>query len=143
MTTARPRLAVRASPIQGRGCFAAERIPAGTVIREYTGERVAADEALRREGDPDRPGIYTVWIDEAVVIDGWVGGNESIYINHACAPNCMFVFERERVFIRAARDIAPGEELTLDYAYDPDTDLEPCACALPGCRGFINDIAAP
>ncbi len=136
-----PRLVVRASAIHQRGCFAAEPIAAGTRVREYRGERIRPEEALRREADPARPGIYTVWLDHSV-IDGWVGGNESIYINHACTPNCDFDFAGDRVFICANRAIAAGEELTLDYAYDADTELEPCFCATPNCRGYLNDLSS-
>lgn len=135
------KLTVRESAIHRNGCFAGDFIPAGARVREYTGETIAAAEALRREADPARPGIYTVWLDDERVVDGWVGGNESIYLNHACAPNCEWEFGEDRVFICALRDIAPGEELTIDYAYEPEPPLEPCACGAADCRGYLNDVA--
>lgn len=135
------RLSIRESAIHRYGCFAEDFIPAGALVREYTGELISAAEALRREADPTRPGIYTVWLDEARAVDGWVGGNESIYLNHACAPNCDWEFSGDRVFIRALRDIAPGEELTIDYAYEPDPPLEVCTCGAAECRGYLNDVA--
>jgi hypothetical protein len=104
----------------------------------YTGERIPAAEALRREADPTRPMITTVWLDEAWVIDGAVGGSDAIYINHSCEPNCEFDFEGEQAFVMASRDIDTGEELTLDYAYDPSGPPEACVCGTDACRGTIN-----
>ena len=132
------RLAVQPSSIDRRGCFTLEDIPTGAIICEYTGERIPAAEALRREADPLRPGIYTFWVDDQDIIDGWVGGNESIYINHACAPNCMCRRLDGHVYIAARRPIPAGTELTIDYAYDPATPPERCFCGGPTCRGFLN-----
>ncbi|CAM6118571.1 unnamed protein product [Calypogeia fissa] len=36
-------------------------------------------------------------------------------INHSCAPNCHRMIVGETMFIRSAKDIAAGEELTLPY----------------------------
>ncbi len=135
------RLDVRASSIDRRGCFAGEAMPAGAVFREYTGERISQEEALRREADPSRPAIYTLWLDNGDVIDGAVGGNETIYLNHSCAPNCFLEEVDGRVFVGAERDIAAGEELTIDYAYDPALPLDPCRCGAPTCRGYLNDLS--
>jgi SET domain-containing protein len=136
------RLEVRASPIDRLGCFAAEPLPAGAVVCEFTGELISAAEAVRREADPGRGSVLTLWIDKTWVIDGAVGGNETVYLNHSCAPNCGIQDEGLRLFVYARRPIAAGEELTLDYAYDPGTPLEPCFCGAPECRGYINDLPA-
>ena len=38
------------------------------------------------------------------------------FINHSCAPNCVFSFDEERnVFVRAVTKINPGEEITINY----------------------------
>ncbi len=137
------RLAVHSSSIDRRGCFAAESMPAGAVFREYTGERITTAEAIRREEDLNRSGVYTLWTDDGDVIDGWLGGNETIYLNHACAPNCFMAEEAGRVYLGAARDIAAGEELTIDYAYDAHTPRVTCRCGAPDCRGFLNAVAGP
>jgi hypothetical protein len=79
------------------------------------------------------------------VIDGAVGGNESRFINHSCAPNCQAVSEGQRVFIEALTTIEPGTELVYDYAYarTPENDnpeseaLYACRCGAPTCRGSI------
>jgi SET domain-containing protein len=130
---------VRASNIDRTGCFAGEAIPAGAVFGEYVGERISQAEALRREADASRPAIFTLWLDNGEAIDGYVGGNETIYLNHSCEPNCDILEEEDgRVYFAAGRDIAAGEELTIDYAYDADVPPEPCRCGAPTCRGTIN-----
>jgi D-alanine-D-alanine ligase len=42
----------------------------------------------------------------------------------------------------ATRDIATGEELTLDYALFLDKEMEPfqCQCGSAQCRGIIKGI---
>ena len=78
------------------------------------------------------------------VIDAAVGGNDTRFINHSCAPNCEAVIEDGRVFIDALRTIMPGEELVYDYAYEREADagpeaeaLYPCHCGAKACRGTI------
>jgi hypothetical protein len=54
------------------------------------------------------------------------------------------VFEHRRVFIDAARDIAPGEELGYDYEIGREKGAPPnvdeiyaCRCGSPQCRGTM------
>ncbi len=141
MRTTQPpayRLILRSSAIHGRGCYAGEPIPVGAFIIEYTGERIPAEEAYRREADRGRPGIYTFWTGEDAAIDGLNGGNESRFINHCCTPNCDYRIENGRVLIHAARPIAAGEELSIDYSYSPEGERIPCGCGSCVCRGQIN-----
>jgi hypothetical protein len=132
------RLLLGSSAVHGRGCYAGEPIPAGGFIIEYTGEWVSAEEAYRREADPDRPGIYTFWTGDDGAIDGLQGGNAARFINHCCTPNCDYRIENRRVFIHAARPIAAGEELFIDYSFSPEGERIPCTCGSPCCRGQIN-----
>lgn len=111
-----------------------------TYIADYEGEEITADEAIRRESDPSREGVYTFWLDDHRVIDGYETGNVLKYLNHSCTPNCTYEIEEGRIMIFALRDIAPGDELTIDYDYDPDTELERCLCGTEYCRGFINNL---
>ena len=134
------QLEVRESSIDRRGCFAGEAIPGGTAFAEYVGEHISREEALRREADPARTAIYTLWLDSGEVIDGMFGGNDTKYLNHSCAPNVLLEETDGRLFFVAARDIALGEELTIDYAYDPVPPLEACRCGVPTCRGYLHDV---
>ena len=145
MATARLPFEIRASPIQGLGAFATEAIPRGTRLIEYVGERLSPDEADRRYPDTDeRHHTYLFAIDDDVVIDAAVNGNEARFINHSCEPNCDAVIDEQRIFIESIRDVAVGEELTYDYAYVLDERHTPaakrrypCTCGAPRCRGTI------
>jgi hypothetical protein len=44
------------------------------------------------------------------------------------------------LWVEAVRDIMPGEELTIDYAWPADRE-EKCLCGTPNCRGWIVDPA--
>src|SRR5262245_49684354 len=108
---------VRNSPVHGRGVFALAHIPKGTRIIEYLGDRVSHAAADARYDDHDESDNHTFLfiVDKHTVIDAGVGGNDARFINHQCEGNCESIIENRRVFIDAARDIAPGEELGYDY----------------------------
>jgi hypothetical protein len=136
---------VRHSPIHGRGVFALRRIPRGTRVVEYRGERISQEEATRRHAKRVQdPFTLLFEVDETTVIDAAVGGNSARYINHSCSPNCESVDEDGRIFIEARRDIRPGEELTYDYRLqteEPITSrlrsLYRCNCGTRRCRGTM------
>ena len=143
--TVSPWAKVRGSDIHGRGMFASRRIPRGTRVIEYVGERVTKAEALHREelrkrrlrlgGDGN---IYTFEMTRRHDIDGRVSWNTARFINHSCDPNCESQIVRGRVWIVTLRDIEPGEELTYDYCYDYDHYEEhPCRCGARDCAGYI------
>lgn len=145
-TRANPYFELRRSPIQGRGAFAVRPIRKGTRIIEYTGERISPGEADRRydDGSMGRHHTFLFSVDKRTVIDAGVNGNDARFINHSCAPNCEAVDIGGRIYIEAIRSIAPGEELTYDYAYERDgTEDETwervygCKCGAPTCRGTI------
>jgi hypothetical protein len=70
-----------------------------------------------------------------MVIDGQC---TAMYINHSCAPNCETVEKGGRVWVKAIRNIAAGEELTYDYClYDGDEDEALCNCRTASCRGTM------
>lgn len=138
---------VRRSGVHGSGVYAHRKIPAGTRILEYTGERITGAEADRRHPvNPDDP-FHTFFfsLDNGMVIDAGVDGNDARWINHACAPNCETQESDDaRIFIVALRDIARGEELFYDYGLVIDERLTPtlkrqylCLCGAPECRGTM------
>jgi SET domain-containing protein len=141
------RIQVRRSGVHGKGVYALRPIAAGETIIEYTGEIIDWPEALRRHPhDPQDPNhtFYFSLDDGSHVIDAKVGGNASRWINHACEPNCEADEEQGRVFIRALRDIQPGEELFYDYGLVIDERYTPrlkkdhaCRCGSPRCRGTM------
>lgn len=140
------RTEVRASGVHGKGVFALEPLPAGKKVIEYKGELISWKEALRRHPhDPTQP-FHTFYfhIDDKHVIDGARKGNSARYINHSCDPNCEAEEDGQRVFIRALRDIAPGEELSFDYGLVIDARYTAklkkdyaCRCGAAACRGTM------
>jgi SET domain-containing protein len=137
---------IKASPIQGLGAFATERITRGTRLIEYAGERLTPAEADARYPDDEavRHHTYLFAIDDDVVIDAAVNGNEARFINHSCDPNCDAVIDDGRIWIETIRDVEPGEELAYDYAYileERHTTAAkkrfPCHCGAVRCRGTI------
>lgn len=137
---------VKRSTIHGSGVFARRRIPKGTRIIEYTGERVTHAEADRRyEGKAASDNhTFLFIVDKHTVIDAGVGGNAARFVNHSCEPNCETVIENRRVFIHALRSIDPGEELAYDYLIQRNRNDPPeieqifrCQCGAPGCRGTM------
>lgn len=139
----RSAFVVRGSHIHGRGVFAAREITEGTRIIEYKGERITAEEAVKRHGrDPDNPHhTFFFSLEDGRLIDGDAGGNSARWINHACEPNCEAREENGRVFIYALRDILPGEELGYDYGLIIEERHTPavkrdyaCHCGAPTCR---------
>jgi hypothetical protein len=137
---------VQRSGVHGKGVFALVPIPRGAVIIEYTGERIDWPEALRRHPhDPTDPNhTFYFHIDDGRVIDAKFGGNSSRWINHACEPNCEADEQGGRIFIKALRDLQPGEELFYDYGLVIDQRYTAklkkqfeCRCGSPRCRGTM------
>lgn len=125
--TYRPQVAVKRSSA-GLGLFAEEEIKKGTVIIEYTGERITQEEANKRGGR------YLFDVTEELAIDGKGRENTARYINHACKPNAEAEHDEEedRIFIRARRKIQKGEEITYHYGKDYFSRIikpEGCRCA--------------
>jgi SET domain-containing protein len=98
----------------GLGLYTKIPIKKGVYIIEYTGERISSDEANRRGGQ------YLFELNDNWTIDGKGRENKARYINHSCIPNCEAELSSNetRVFIRAKRNIAAGEELTYNYGKD-------------------------
>jgi hypothetical protein len=137
---------VRNSPIHGRGVFAAKRIPKGTRVIEYLGDRISHAEADQRYEDhnPNDNHTFLFIVDKKIVIDAGVGGNAARFINHSCDGNCESVIEDRRVFIETTRVLQKGEELGYDYEIGREKDDPPnvdeifaCRCGSPKCRGTM------
>ena len=140
------RIQTRRSGVHGKGVFALRDLAEGETIIEYVGAVITWKEAQRRHPhDPQDPNhTFYFHIDEKHVIDALYGGNSSRWINHSCAPNCEADEQGGRVFIKALRNIAAGEELFYDYGliiderYTPKLKAEyPCWCGADGCRGTL------
>ena len=142
---------IRESVVAGKGAFATRAIAKGERIIEYVGERITHAEADRRYDDDSMEVHHTFLftVSSRTVIDATHGGNDARFLNHSCTPNCESEISRGRVYIFALRDIAAGEELCYDYAYErsgDETEAEEeqykCLCGTDACRGSIMEPKA-
>jgi uncharacterized protein len=123
----------RKSRIAGWGVYATRPISKNTRIIHYAGEKISNRESLRREKRYLSQGrVWCFKLNDRYVRDAAVGGNIARYINHACRPNCYTHIVGDTIWIRAARNIRRGEELTYDYCTDGEASI-PCRCR-PGCE---------
>ena len=124
-TIADPRFEVRNSrPGTGLGLFAISPIKKGDFILEYTGASIPTDIA------DESPSRYLFEVDEKITLDGDTDDNTAKYINHDCHPNTEAEIDDGKILIHAVRDIAVGEELTIDY----DTEYFDEFIRASGCR---------
>jgi hypothetical protein len=107
------------SRLGGRGLFAGAAIAAGDLVTSASVLVLPPGETAHVDGCAMRHYVFD-WTPEAETTQYAVAFGEISFCNHSAAPNCRFELDRERLCIRlyAARDIGPGEELTIDYAYD-------------------------
>jgi SET domain-containing protein len=127
---------VKGSPIEGRGLFAASAIGAGEVVAVKGGHVFdrAALAKLQVEMGPAEIQIA----DDLFIgpVDASEREGSMIFSNHSCEPNLGV---RGQIVFVALRDIAPGEELTHDWAMtDNDDGRMECRCGAPSCRRVVT-----
>ena len=133
-------MSVKKSSLHGLGCFATVRFLKGNCIAEYAGEKISRKEAMRRMKRPDGKRISE--LEAEWYIDGSVDGNQTQYINHSCDPNADAFVNGGSLFIFALREIAPGEEITVDYLNSFEGDQSVCQCRMASCRQSMIQKAA-
>lgn len=109
------------SPIHGRGLFAAEFIPAGTLVWAFDAgqDQVIPVEEVERADEAARRFLLT-YAYYCRCMNGYVlCGDGARFVNHSEQP--LMGSHDDSRFSFALRDIQPGEELTEDYrTYDAD-----------------------
>jgi len=117
----------------GLGLFATKPIKKGTKIIRYFGPLLDS----KKKKDDAIENKYLFELNNRWTIDGSVRKNVARYINHACKPNAESdVRPRKRkVFIRAIKNIEPGEEINYDYGTDYfKAYLKPIGCKCAACE---------
>jgi hypothetical protein len=117
----------------GLGLFATQRIKKGTKIIRYFGPLLDS----KKKKDDAIENKYLFELNNRWTIDGSVRKNVARYINHACKPNAESdVRPRKRkVFIRAIKNIEPGDEINYDYGTDYfKAYLKPIGCKCDACE---------
>lgn len=134
---------MKGNAIAGYGIYATQNIAAKDLIfrgegmeqriitRNYV-ERywnVKEKETFRKYAYPLSKEVFLLWDNNP---SGWAPQN------HSCDPNTTY----EGLNVVALRDIAKGEELTLNYATFLDEHMEPfnCQCGSANCCGLVTGI---
>jgi uncharacterized protein len=131
-----PRIERRRSRVHGWGVFALETIAKNKRIIDYAGEKVKnRDSTPREERYLSKGHIWCFQLNRLWVVDAAVGGNIARFINHSCRPNCYAHITDGVIWIRAARTIRRGEELTYNYYTEGAAEI-PCRCR-PGCQNML------
>ena len=126
---------VKPSRIDGQGAFAGEAIPARRKIGEIRGEPVSVREGRRRAKGVAR--IMLIEVSERRAIDASHSTDPLRFTNHSCAPNAVLRIRQGRVEFYAMRDVAVGEELTVNYGETHHEGRLACRCGAPGCAGRL------
>jgi hypothetical protein len=131
-----PKTVVLNSSIGGRGLFAKTVIAEGEIVC------VKAGHLLSKAGLAEHKSVVSE-ADLQIADDLFLAPvteaefeNVMMFLNHSCEPN---VGVRGQIVFVAMRDIAAGQELTLDYAMiDHDTQPMVCRCGAASCRQLIT-----
>ena len=135
-----PKLVPGKSAIHGEGAFAARPIQAGERLMEFGGTAISGAD-LETEIYRER----SVWL---VAEDSYLALPHSDpapsldeNLNHSCDPNGWLA---DAVTLVARRDIAVGEEITLDqgtWNFDTEDylwDQDHCSCGAQMCRKVLR-----
>jgi hypothetical protein len=117
----------------GLGLFATKPIKKGTKIIRYFGPLLDC----KKKKDDAIENKYLFELNDRWTIDGSVRKNIARYINHACKPNAESDVKprKRKVFIRAIKNIEPGEEINYDYGTDYfKAYLKPIGCKCAACE---------
>ena len=132
---------MKGNSIAGYGIYAVQDIKSNELIfkgeesaqhivtRRYVEDNwnVKEKEIFRKYAYPLSKEVFLLWDNDPA---GWAPQN------HSCNPNTAY----EGLNVVALRNIAKGEELTLNYALFLDEHMEPfmCTCGSENCKGYIT-----
>lgn len=128
------KIEVKKSDIDRLGMYAKEQIKKGEVVFVKGGHIVTKQEMYTSS----RINSYLPLSDTLFMAAMSFEEEEGVklYCNHSCNPNCGV--HGEITFI-AIRDIACGEELTIDYAFVDNEEYSfECHCGSDNCRGIVT-----
>ena len=117
----------------GLGLFATKPIKKGTKIIRYFGPILDS----KKKEDDAIENKYLFELNDRWTIDGSNRDNVARYINHSCRPNAESDVKprKRKIFIRAIKDIEPGEEINYDYGTDYfKAYLKPIGCKCEACE---------
>jgi hypothetical protein len=129
-----PLAEARLSGPKGSGSFAVAPIRRGTTVAAFGGHVV--DRTTMQTFPLDRQN-RSIQVDEDLFLLSAAEPEPGDMVNHSCEPNCGVLGS---ILVVAMRDIAPGEEITFDYAMCDGTDYDEftCHCGAQTCRGQVT-----
>ena len=129
-----PKAEARPAGHKGWGSFATEPIPAGETVAAFGGW-IVPRAVLESLGDDRQSRSIQVDTDLYLVSNDTPEPGDML--NHSCEPNCGLLGQ---TLVVAMRDIAPGEELSFDYAMCDASDYDEfrCLCGEPTCREVVT-----
>ena len=148
--SSQPILKLISSSIDSYGISTMENIFADTFIMFYLGEYIDDETANIRETIYQQLGYgdFLFRIKNYLIIDGTKQGILARFINHSCSPNCYTKIiygqtedDQDKIAIFSNRFIKKGEELTYDYKFEIELDINKnitCKCGSSFCRKTIN-----
>ncbi|MFZ2886424.1 MAG: SET domain-containing protein [Minisyncoccia bacterium] len=121
-------------PGTGLGLYAKVAFKKDDFLLEYTGKKIPT--AVADESDS----AYLFELNSDWTIDGPPQINPAGYINHDCHPNTETDIIDGRIIFEAIKDIAVGEELTVDYGDEYfDEFIRPFGCKCASCeKGLVS-----
>lgn len=117
----------------GLGLFATKPIKKGDKIIRYFGPILDS----KKKDEDAIENKYLFELTNRWTIDGSIRENLARYINHACRPNAESDVKprKRKVFIRAIKNIEPGDEINYDYGTDYfKAYLKPIGCKCDSCE---------
>lgn len=129
-----PRLEVRIAPDKrGYAVYALGALIKNEVLAVWGGKVVTLKQVLALP--PEEQG-HTIQIYDELYLAPLDMEEPADYVNHSCAPNAGICGQ---ISLVAMRDIAPGEEITFDYAMADSSSFDEfdCACGAAACRGRV------
>lgn len=136
-----PKAEVRPAGAKGLGVFATAPIRRDETVAAFGG--FVVDRATLDTLSPERQS-HSIQIDDHLFMASSEQPEPSDYVNHSCDPNTGI---DGNILLVARRDIAPGDEITFDYAMSDvdDYDEFECACGTTACRRKVtgNDWMIP
>jgi hypothetical protein len=128
-----PKAEIRNTPFRGRGLFATGEFRSGEVVYVMGGY------VFTRQPSENTGSLFQrseIQIGDNLFIGVIHPDDSMIASNHSCDPNTAV--QGQIIFI-ALREIAPGEELTYDWATTDDAVYAiECRCGSAACRRIIT-----
>lgn len=130
-------LLVKNSAIHGRGVFTDAPVSRGDFVGFVEGRTTTVERPLLYT--PEEADMNPNWI--GVTTTSWIVPDEPyVFINHSCDPSCGI---RGIGDLHALRDLASGDEITIDYSIskaNPYWHME-CLCGSARCQKRLRSIA--